>query len=175
MRNISWRAGFGVTFCFVLGATTARADNDSDWARQAFAAAKAEPATPSATEQTRTVKRSSKILLSGLARAEQTEEPKPRRSSGGGCIPGQLQGVLNDLEAKFGRVNVTSTCRSASANRAAGGAPQSLHLSGQAVDFRVSGGSGAVMAFLSAHGDVGGLKHYGGGLYHIDTGARRPF
>jgi hypothetical protein len=29
------------------------------------------------------------------------------------------------------------------------------------------------MAFLRSHGSVGGLKHYGGGLFHIDSGPRR--
>ncbi|HRK17794.1 MAG TPA: D-Ala-D-Ala carboxypeptidase family metallohydrolase, partial [Hyphomicrobiaceae bacterium] len=92
-----------------------------------------------------------------------------------GCVPGQLRGVLSSLVSTFGAVTVTSTCRSRSSNRAAGGARRSYHLSGQAVDFRVRGaGSGAVYAFLSSNGSVGGLKHYGGGLFHIDTGPRRP-
>jgi hypothetical protein len=31
------------------------------------------------------------------------------------------------------------------------------------------------MAYLRSSGMVGGLKHYGGGLFHIDTGARRSW
>ena len=91
------------------------------------------------------------------------------------CVPSQLRGVLNDVASNFGQVKVTSTCRGHSANRAAGGASNSYHLSGEAVDFRVAGGSAGVYAFLARHSSVGGLKHYGGGLYHIDTGPRRAF
>jgi hypothetical protein len=28
---------------------------------------------------------------------------------------------------------------------------------------------------LRSNGSVGGLKHYGGGLFHIDNGARRSW
>ncbi len=111
-----------------------------------------------------------------------TSEEAPRSLTGGitwqasaGCVPGRLRGVLNDVAATYGAVKVTSTCRSRSANRAAGGASQSYHLSGEAVDFRVSGNTGSVYAYLSRHSSVGGFKHYGGGLFHIDTGPRRPF
>jgi uncharacterized protein YcbK (DUF882 family) len=82
---------------------------------------------------------------------------------------------LADVVSNYGPVTVTSTCRSVASNRAAGGAGQSYHLSGEAVDFRVQGNTGAVYAYLSGNGAVGGLKHYGGGLFHIDTGPRRPF
>ena len=67
------------------------------------------------------------------------------------------------------------SCRSRSQNRAAGGADSSYHLSGEAVDFRVHGSVGAVYAYLTSNGNVGGLKHYGGGLFHIDTGPRRSW
>ncbi len=92
-----------------------------------------------------------------------------------GCVPGALRGVLAELVGTFGPITVTSTCRSGSQNRAAGGAGQSYHLSGQAVDFRVHGSTGSVYAYLSGNGSVGGLKHYGGGLFHIDTGPRRSW
>ncbi len=119
---------------------------------------------------------------------EKTNEPaldEPRSTSltGGGiswqasssCAPAALRSVLADLVGNFGPVIVTSTCRGRSQNRAAGGAEHSYHLTGGAVDFRVSGSASAVQAFLSASGKVGGLKHYGGGLYHIDTGPRRSW
>jgi hypothetical protein len=98
----------------------------------------------------------------------------PGEASRSGCIPARLAGVIGDVRAAFGPVRITSTCRSASANRAAGGAPRSLHLSGHAVDFRVGGSSRTVLAFLASHSAVGGYKAYRSGLYHIDTGPRRP-
>ena len=91
------------------------------------------------------------------------------------CVPQQLRAVLADVVSNFGPITVSSTCRSVAGNRAAGGAGQSYHLSGQAVDFRAGANAGAIYAALSANRAVGGLKHYGGGLFHIDTGPRRPF
>jgi uncharacterized protein YcbK (DUF882 family) len=91
------------------------------------------------------------------------------------CVPSALRGVLNDVVANFGPVLVTSTCRGAAQNRAAGGAGNSYHLHGEAVDFRVRSGGGGVMAYLASKSSVGGMKHYGGGLYHIDTGPRRSW
>jgi len=46
-------------------------------------------------------------------------------------------------------------------------------LTGEAADFRVHGNAGAAYAYLQSA--VGGLKHYGGGLFHIDNGPRRSF
>ena len=92
-----------------------------------------------------------------------------------GCVPGQLRGVLSSLASDYGPVTITSTCRGRAQNRAAGGAGHSYHLTGQAVDFRVHGNVSAVYASLRSNGDVGGLKHYGGGLFHIDTGPRRSW
>jgi len=92
-----------------------------------------------------------------------------------GCLSGALASVIQQVAASYGPVTVSSTCRSHASNRRAGGAPKSYHLSGSAADFRVHGNAGAVYAFLKSNGSVGGLKHYGGGLFHIDTGPRRSF
>lgn len=108
---------------------------------------------------------------------------KPGLGSGGGirwaassaCLNGTLRAVVAQVAANYGSVTVNSTCRSRGHNRRVGGAPRSQHLSGNAVDFRVHGNARAVYAFLRSSGSVGGLKHYGGGLFHIDTGARRSW
>jgi Peptidase M15 len=89
-----------------------------------------------------------------------------------GCLNGQLRGVLVEVAANFGTITVNSTCRSHGHNAMVGGAAHSYHLGGNAVDFRVHGNFAAVTAFLNTR--VGGLKHSGGGLFHIDTGPRRP-
>lgn len=91
------------------------------------------------------------------------------------CLAGSLKSVVYQVAANFGKVRVNSTCRNHSRNRAVGGARRSKHLSGNAVDFRVFGNVRAVYAFLKRNGSVGGLKHYGGGLFHIDNGARRSW
>lgn len=92
-----------------------------------------------------------------------------------GCLAGSLKSVVYQVASKFGPVTVNSTCRSKARNRAVGGAGKSKHLSGQAVDFRVAANVSAVYAYLKSSGTVGGLKHYGGGLFHIDTGPRRSW
>jgi Peptidase M15 len=89
-----------------------------------------------------------------------------------GCLNRQLHAVLAEVAANFGAITVNSTCRSHGHNAAVGGAAHSYHLGGNAVDFRVHGNVAAVSSFLSAR--VGGFKHSGGGLFHIDTGPRRP-
>jgi hypothetical protein len=91
------------------------------------------------------------------------------------CLAFPLRAVLVDLAASFGPLKVNSTCRSRSHNAKVGGAKRSFHLTGNAVDFRIAGSARPVLAFLRARTDVGGLKHYGGGVFHIDTGMRRTW
>ncbi len=90
-----------------------------------------------------------------------------------GCLNGTLRGVVANVAANYGSVTVSSTCRSSGQNARAGGAPKSYHLSGDAVDFRVSGNISGAASYLAGLG--GGYKHMGGGLFHVDTGPRRPF
>lgn len=92
-----------------------------------------------------------------------------------GCLDGGLRSIVYAIAAAYGPVTVNSTCRSKARNRAVGGAGRSKHLSGDAVDFRVRGNVRAVYAYLRSSGGVGGLKHYGGGLFHIDNGPRRSW
>ncbi len=113
-----------------------------------------------------------------------SDADRPRRSLSGGsvnwlrsasCLDSDLRSVIHAVAAKFGPVTVNSTCRDRAHNARVGGASKSYHLSGDAADFRVHGNVSSVYAYLRSNGDVGGLKHYGGGLFHIDNGPRRSW
>jgi hypothetical protein len=91
------------------------------------------------------------------------------------CLAPSLKSVLAEVAALFGAVRVNSTCRSKRHNARVGGASRSYHLTGNAVDFRIAGNIRAVSEFLLGKKAVGGFKHYGFGLFHIDTGPRRTW
>ena len=112
---------------------------------------------------------------SGFAALVETGTIAPRDSAPTTCLPGELKTVMADVAARFGAVSVESTHRGKARNRRAGGARGSLHLACRAVDFRVAGRTRAVMAFLTAHPEVGGLKVYRNGIIHVDNGERRAW
>jgi peptidase M15-like protein len=91
------------------------------------------------------------------------------------CLAAPLRGVLSQLAASFGPLTVRWTCRDKRLNARVGGARRSFHLTGDAVDFNMSGNYRAIVAFLKGHKLVGGWKHYGQGAFHIDTGPRRTW
>lgn len=91
------------------------------------------------------------------------------------CLASPLQAILGLVASNFGPLTVNSTCRSPSHNARVGGAPRSMHLTGNAVDFRVRDRYADVLDFLVRHRGVGGYKHYGSGVFHIDTGPRRTW
>jgi hypothetical protein len=91
------------------------------------------------------------------------------------CLAKPLRAVLAEVATNFGPLRVNSTCRSKHHNAKVGGAKRSYHLTGNAVDFRISGAVQPVLDFLTGKRAVGGLKHYGFGVFHIDTGPRRTW
>jgi hypothetical protein len=91
------------------------------------------------------------------------------------CLATPLRGVLAELTNIFGPMTVRWTCRDKRLNARVGGAKRSYHLTGDAVDFNMTGNYRAILSFLKGHKQVGGLKHYGGGAFHIDTGPRRTW
>jgi Peptidase M15 len=92
-----------------------------------------------------------------------------------GCLDGTLVALINNVAAHYGSVTVNSTCRSRGHNAAVGGAKRSQHLTGSAVDFRVHGNYGGVVAYMRSFGGIGGAHHYGGGLFHADVGPKRSW
>jgi hypothetical protein len=91
------------------------------------------------------------------------------------CLNDTLRKIVGEVAEGFGPVTVNSTCRSRTHNAKVGGAKHSQHLTGDAVDFSIDGDVGIVLAFLKLHREVGGLKHYSDGHFHIDTGRRRTW
>lgn len=129
-------------------------------------------------------KKSTGVKVASLGKDSYEYKPKKKSLTGGGgvnwvansgCLDGSLKGVIYQVAANYGPVTVSSTCRSKSHNARVGGAPRSKHLSGDAADFRVHSNVSATYAYLRSSGSVGGLKHYGGGLFHIDNGERRSW
>lgn len=117
------------------------------------------------------------------ARSPSTGKPKRQKSITGGrsvkwaassgCLNGRLKSAIYYVARNFGRVRVNSTCRSRRHNRRVGGARRSHHLTGNAADIRIWGNVRAAARYLRSV--AGGYKHYGGGLFHIDTGPRRTW
>jgi uncharacterized protein YcbK (DUF882 family) len=167
-RRCRFAVALGVVTATCAASSAGHAqDHEQSWIQSAFTARPSQHELATApTPRRRTLVAITMAAPEAIAHAE---------SGGDSCIPPPLRRALADVGTMFGSMSITSTCRSQSRNAAAGGASRSLHLSGQAVDFRVNGQPAAVYAFLAKHPDVGGLKHYGGGLFHIDTGVRRSF
>jgi hypothetical protein len=175
----------------------ARADSNREWLEQAFAKSSSFKPTKSSSSFKKLrppYRLGARLPKSERLRGKRSKyvhkaslgpEPKPSvpsgSATGGGygiqwsasaqCLAPQLRDVIAHIAANYARVRVNSTCRSKSHNRRVGGAPRSYHLTGNAADIRVFGNIRAVYAYL--RNAVGGLKHYGGGLFHIDTGPRR--
>lgn len=91
------------------------------------------------------------------------------------CVPKKLKSVIYQVSRKFGHVTVNSTSRSRRKNRRIGGAKSSWHIGCRAVDFRVTGRTRGLYRWLRRHPNVGGLKRYRSGFYHIDIGPRRSW
>ena len=134
-------------------------------------------------QQTRQRRRPRGIQLASLGRETMRADRVGPSLAGRGvrwnassaCLNSTLRGVIGQVAASFGPVTVNSTCRSPQHNARVGGARHSHHLTGNAADFRINGNPQAVLAFLSSHRSVGGVKHYGGGIFHIDNGPRRSW
>ena len=91
------------------------------------------------------------------------------------CLPNDLLDVIYDVAERYGEVQILSTFRDRERNRRVGGAPRSFHLRCQAIDFRVIGRSNGLLEYLEKRADVGGLKRYPLGFFHIDNGPRRTW
>ena len=94
-------------------------------------------------------------------------------SSSRSCLTGQTRQVLAGLEARFGAVQVISTCRPGAV--IAGSGMPSQHRYGKAVDFVPrSGQRAAMLSWLRANAN-GAVITYASGHIHFDTGGYRNF
>ena len=98
------------------------------------------------------------------------------RSRGGAsasrsCLTSSARNLLARIEARFGTMQVISTCRPGA--RIAGTGRISKHASGNAVDFNAGRQKGAVLNWLIANHKSGGIMTYPRMSHiHVDIGPR---
>ncbi len=91
------------------------------------------------------------------------------------CLPAPVRRALNDVAMRFGPIIVRSTHRGNGMFVRTDAWRGSYHRDCRAADFRVSGDPSAILAFLRTRPDLGGVKRYRNGLFHIDNGPRRSW
>ena len=85
------------------------------------------------------------------------------------CLTPAVHAVLDQIEARFGPVQVISTCRPGA--RIAGSGRISRHASGNAVDFEAGKRKGAIIDWLVANHKKGGTMTYPSMSHiHVDVG-----
>jgi hypothetical protein len=85
------------------------------------------------------------------------------------CLTPAVHAVLDQIEARFGPVQVISTCRPGA--RIAGSGRISRHASGNAVDFEAGKRKGAIIDWLVANHKKGGTMTYPSMSHiHVDIG-----
>lgn len=115
------------------------------------------------------------VLISSILVPSSAEARKKGRSYHGGsgtslaCLTPTARALFGRIEAKFGKMQVISTCRPGA--RIAGTGKISKHASGQAIDFNAGGRKGAVVQWLVANHKSGGTMTYSGMSHiHVDVG-----
>lgn len=97
--------------------------------------------------------------------------PPPRDSPDAprACLTPEARALLDRIEAKFGRVELVSTCRRGA--RIAGTLRMSRHASGNAIDFNAGSRKAAILEWLVANHRAGGTMTYRDlDHIHVDIG-----
>jgi hypothetical protein len=85
------------------------------------------------------------------------------------CLTAAARALLDRIEAKFGKMQIISTCRPGA--RIAGTGRRSKHASGKAIDFNAGSRKGEVVRWLIANHKSGGTMTYRGMSHiHVDVG-----
>ncbi len=94
-----------------------------------------------------------------------------KASASRSCLKPSARALLNRIEAKFGPVQVISTCRPGAVIRTSG--KPSKHRYGLAVDFNAGSRKKAIVNWLVANHRAGGTMTYAGMSHiHVDIGYR---
>lgn len=99
------------------------------------------------------------------------KKSRGRSSAGSGCLTASARALLGRIQARFGNVQIISTCRPGA--RIATTGKISKHASGQAIDFRVPGRKKEVVNWLINNHQSGGTMTYSDMDHiHVDVGYR---
>ena len=102
-------------------------------------------------------------IAADVAAAKISFQPQVK---GAACLKREMLAMIDDLVAKIGPIQITSTCGGRHARR-------SQHYSGKAIDFRPLATSARKTAAVARSlGSVGGVGTYSNGLVHADVGDR---
>jgi len=84
---------------------------------------------------------------------------------------------VKQIEGMFGNLTITSGYRSPEHNSKVGGAKNSAHMRGNAVDVSFGGGEQATLKLIEAasKAGIGGIGVYRPGVVHLDTESRRAW
>lgn len=114
-----------------------------------------------------------RILTATFIAAVALAAPAAHAGSKGGtsraCLTSSARALLGRIEARFGKMQIVSTCRRGA--RIAGTGRISRHASGNAIDFKAGSRKGAVVSWLTANHKSGGTMTYRGMSHiHVDVG-----
>jgi len=101
------------------------------------------------------------VVLADVASEKISFQPQVK---GLGCLKPETKAMIDELVAKIGPIQITSTCGGRHARH-------SQHYSGRAVDFRpLATSPRKAAAAARALANVGGVGTYSNGLVHADVG-----
>jgi hypothetical protein len=89
------------------------------------------------------------------------------------CLPQELHGVLQDVQARFGAVTLVTTAARQTDHHAHGSLREKLHAECRAVDFKIAADLPAVTAYLRGRPAVAISVFPKSGVIHLESNNRR--